>query len=218
MREKFSSNWNFVLLSIIGWAAILALGYSKFGFAHNVQIGLLGAIGYVLWLVRDRYIVYVAVDDNRWLINSEERLIHSEFKLDIASILYIARFPHFIFRSWGGRMMIFFRDNDGEIKQIGVPEVSYSWETLKAILKKVSSIKPTIELDPQYVSLLNARDNSVEEDLSHQFPRPASEIEAYVAEKYGPPQGGLPNYKMRTLIQIVAAVALLLLSFLILTV
>jgi hypothetical protein len=217
MREVFRSNWTTVLLSLVGWLAALAVGYSKFGFAHNVQIGLVGALGYMLWLVRDRYIVYVATEDNRWLISSDERIIPSEFKLDVASILYIARFPHFIVRSWGGRMVIFFRDHDGAIKQIGIPESSYTWETLKAILKKLTSIKSTIEVDPQYKSLLNARDNSIEEDLSQQLPRSANEIEAYVAEKYGPPGNQVASYKVRVLIQIALATGLLFFAGAVLT-
>jgi hypothetical protein len=215
MRETFRSNWNSVLLGIVGWASILTLGYSKFGFAFNVKIGLLGAVGYILWLVWERYTTYIAIEDNRWLVNSEQKLIPAPLKVDIASIVYIARFPHFVFRSWGGRTMIFFRDESREIKQTAFPETFYSWENLKAILKKLISIKPTIELDPQYASLLNARDNSIEEDLSQQLPRRVGEIEAYVAEKYGSPPGGLPNYSMRILIQAIVIIGLLIFAGLI---
>jgi hypothetical protein len=186
MRQVFRSNWNTVFLGIAGWAVILAVGYSKFGFAQNIIIGLVGVIASVLWLMRDRHIIYLAIEDNRWLINSEEKLVPSEFKLDIASILYIARFPHFIFHSWGGRMVIFFRDNDGQIKQIGIPEVSYSWDCLRALIKKLIAIKPAIEIDPQYKLLISNKEISSAE-LSQQLPRSVEEIDAYIAKKYGSP-------------------------------
>ena len=195
---------------------LVAFGYSKYGLSKAVLFGGIGEIGCVLWLVWERWITYVAIEGSRLLVNSEQKLIPAPFEVDVASILYVARFPHFIFRSWGGRMVIFFKDEHGEVRQTAFPETLYSWETLKAILKKLTSIKPTIEIDPQYMSLLNARDNSIEEDLSQQLPRPVHEIEAYVAQKYGLPQSRI-GYRTRVLIQGVVAVALLLFAGAVLT-
>jgi hypothetical protein len=147
---------------------VFAFGYSKFGFSRNLQIGLLGAAGYTLWLVWERYTTYVEIQDKRWLINAEQRLF-PEIKIDIASVLYIARAPH-----------------AGKIRQTSLPETLYSWATLSEIVKKLVSLKPTIELDPQYWRLISEKD-SRGTDLSDKLPRSVEDIEAYVASHYGPP-------------------------------
>src|SRR5215831_2257721 len=185
MKETYHSNWSSVLLFLGGAAILLIFGYQKYGLSRGVLIGGLAEIACALWLVWERYTTYIEIDQERWLVNAEQRL-YPDTKIDIASILYIARVPHFIFRSWGGRMVLFLRAHDNKIRQIGIPETLYSWYTLQAILKKLVSIKPTIDVDAQYKLLMSARDPR-DADLSGEAPRPAREIEAYVASKYGPP-------------------------------
>src|SRR5216683_4717052 len=179
-RLRYQSNWTSVLLSIIGWTVVFAIGYSKFGFSRNIQIGLLGAAGCTLWLIWERYTTYLEIQDRRWLINAEQRLF-PDIKIDIGSMLYIARVPHFIFRSWGGRMVIFFRAEGREIRQTGIPETLYTQEALKAILEKIISIKPTIELDPEYREFLKQYDTGSPIEIKSEAPhRSVAEIEAYV--------------------------------------
>jgi hypothetical protein len=185
MKEKYYPNWNSAFLFLVGAAILLIFGYEKYGLSRGVLIGGLGEIACTLWLVWERWTTYVAIEDNRWMINGEQRLF-PDIKVDIASILYIARVPHFIFRLWGGRMVIFFREATGKVRQTGVPETLYSWNNLQAILKKLMSIKPSIELDPQYQLLISKKD-PLDADLSQQLPRSVKEVESYVASKYGPP-------------------------------
>jgi len=161
------------------------LGCKQLAVSRNIQIGLLGAAGYTLWLVWERYITYLEIQDKQWLINAEQRLF-PDIKIDIASILYVARAPHFIFRSWGGRMVIFFLDDAGKIRPTSLPETLYTWATLSAIIKKLASLKPTIELDPQYRRLTSEKDPR-NTDLSGELPRSVEDIEAFVASRYGPP-------------------------------
>ena len=186
MKERFYSNWTSTLLFLAGWAILLVFGYEKYGFSLGVQVGSLIEVGCTLWLVWDRYTTYIEVEDNRWLINAEQQLF-PDIKIDIASILYIARVPHFIFRSWGGRLVIFFRDDSGRVRQTGIPETMYTWDNLAAIVKRLVAIKPTIELDPPYQRLISKKD-PLDADLSSELPRSIKEIEVYVASKYGPPE------------------------------
>ena len=174
MKERFYSNWVSVLLAIGSWIFIFAIAYAKFGFSKNVQIGSLMAIACTLWLIWERYTTYIEVEDNRWLINAEQRLF-PDIKIDIASILYIARVPHFIFRSWGGRLVIFFRDDSGRVRQTGIPETMYTWDSLAAIVKRLAAIKPTIELDLPYQRLILKKD-PFDADLSSELPRSIKEM------------------------------------------
>jgi len=168
-----------------GITAVVGYGYSERGFDRGIQIGTLIAVGYLLWLVRERYATYVGVEENRWLINGGQRSFVDD-KIDILLIVFVARAPHFIFRSWGGRMVIFFRDDSGRVRQTALPEALYTWHSLQAILKRLVGIKLTIELDAQY-QLLISKKEPLDADLSQQLPRSLKEIEAYVASKYGPP-------------------------------
>jgi hypothetical protein len=186
MKEIFYSNWNSVLLSIVGWVIILAVSYSKFGFSRYLQIGLIGAVAYTLWLVWKRYTTYIAIENNRWMINAEQRLF-PRIKLDIASLLYIARAPHFSFRSWGGRMVMYFRDDQGKVRATYIPETVYKQNTLKAILQKLVSIKHNVELDTEYRAFVDKYDPDAAVQLKDTAPRRSmKEIEAYVAARYGP--------------------------------
>jgi hypothetical protein len=82
-------------------------------------------------------------------------------------------------------MVIFFRDDTGKVRQTGIPETLYSWDNLAAIVKKLVSIKPAIEVDPQYQRLISKK--ALDADLSSELPRSLKEIEAHVASKYGSP-------------------------------
>ena len=187
MNDTYYSNWSSLLLFLLGAFVILVVGYSKYGFSQGVLIGGLGEIGCALWLAWERYTTYIQIQDRRWLINAEQRLF-PDIKIDIGSMLYIARVPHFIFRSWGGRMVIFFRAEGREIRQTGIPETLYTQEALKAILEKIISIKPTIELDPEYREFLKQYDTGSPIEIKSEAPRRSvSEIEAYVTSRYGPP-------------------------------
>jgi len=186
MKETYYSNWNSVLLFLGGAAILLIFGYGKYGLSRGVLIGGLGEVGCALWIIWERYTTYIAVEDNRWLINSEQRFF-PDTKIDIASILYIARAPHFIHRSWGGRMVMYFRDDKGKVRATYVPETLYKQDTLRAILQKLISIKHNIELDPEYRDFVDKHDPNAPVQLKDTSPRRSiKEIEAYVASTYGP--------------------------------
>jgi hypothetical protein len=185
MKETYYANWNSVLMFVLAAALLLIYGYNKYGLSHSILIGALGEVCCTLWLVWERYTTYVSIQDKRWVINSKQQLF-PDVHIDITSILYIARMHHFAFRSWGGRMVMFFRDETGRVRQTTLPESLYSWDNLQNILRRLTSIKPAIEIDSQYRLLMSKRD-PLDANLSQQLPRTVKEIEAYVASKYGPP-------------------------------
>ena len=85
-------------------------------------------------------------------------------------------------------MVIFFRAEGKEIRQTGIPETLYAQETLKEILEKLISIKPTIELDLEYRDFLKQYDSGSPIEIKSEVTRRSvSEIEAYVTSRYGPP-------------------------------
>jgi hypothetical protein len=50
--------------------------------------------------------------------------------------------------------MIYHRDEQGGIRHSALRERNYSDETLKKFLLRIKTIKPTIEIDPEYQDFL----------------------------------------------------------------
>jgi hypothetical protein len=158
---------------------LIAYGINLRGFDRASQIASALGTAFVLLVLWNKQITHVTIEDHRWLLNSGQSGKH---RIDIASIVYIARAPQYIFRSWGARMTIFFREDAHRVKATWLNEGQYTQDTLRAIIKACVSIKPNIELDEQYKRLL-ANENY---DLKSESPsRSTNQVDQYVASKYG---------------------------------
>jgi hypothetical protein len=171
-------------MALVGWSIAIFAGIQKFGLNKKIQIAIVIAILYLLWLIWERYSTYVGILHERWLINSKPQIIPTD-KSDIYSILFVGRVPDFIFRSWGARAVFFLRGDNGEIRQTYIAEDEYTEEALYKIFTTLLSINPHIELDDQYAAFMAAsKDNNVASIKSEVPKRSVTEVEAYVRAKY----------------------------------
>jgi len=92
--------------------------------------------------------------------------------------------PQFVFRSWGGQVVIYFKD--GSLVQTSFLERLYNVETIREVLKELIHLNPEIELDEQYRALVEEKDpNEFTNLLLHVTPRSVHELESYVVGKFG---------------------------------
>jgi hypothetical protein len=186
VRTTYYSSWFF--LALTGGSVLLSAlyGVKSRGVDHGVIMGALFCTAVLLMMAWDRFTTYVTIENNRWLINSGSNLWGRKTdKIDISSIVYIARGAAFIFRSWGGQAIIYYRVTPHAFKATAFSESVYGEQTLTDILNAVVKIKPSIELDTQYKTLLSNDESTTWWKTDH--PRSPREIDAYVASKYGPP-------------------------------
>ena len=173
MEKKYYSNWNRVILAVV--VSLIALFY---GNARNwdepAQIGLVLLVLCLLWTLSDHYTTYVKFKDGV-LTNSGKKIFWPDH-VKISSIRYVARMPQFVFRSWGGQVVIYFKD--GKLVQTSFLERLYSVETIREILKEVIRLNPEVELDKQYHALVEEKDpNKFSNLLMHVTPRSVQEVE-----------------------------------------
>ena len=90
------------------------------------------------------------------LINSGYRSIGKD-TIDIFDIKYIYRYPNFILKWYGSRMVFYIQMPNGKLRQSSLREVNYSNDTLRSFLKRIKKIKPNIELDPEYEKFLQEK-------------------------------------------------------------
>ena len=61
----------------------------------------------MIWTLADHFTTYVKFKDGV-LTNSGKKILWPD-KAKISSIRYVARLPQFVFRSWGGQVVIYLR-------------------------------------------------------------------------------------------------------------
>ena len=170
-KERFTSGYGLIWLTLIGVVALLTVSYRERGFVPNqdTSVMLLLFFGGIILTLIFRTTTYLEIQNSRTLINSG----YYDFKkdtLDIHDIKYIYRVPQFIMRYFGGSlMMIYIKDDNGGIRHSAIRERPYPEATLKKFLLRIKALKPTIELDPEYeafladkIDLHSASQNSVE--------------------------------------------------------
>jgi hypothetical protein len=185
VRTTYYSSWFF--LALTGGTVLLAAlyGVKSRGVDHGIIMGAIFCTAVLLMMARDRFTTYVTIENNRWLINASSTLFGRKTdKIDISSIVYIARGAAFKFRSWGGQAIIYYRVTPNALKATAFNESVYGEQTLTDILNAVMKIKPSIELDTQYKILLKNDESTTWWKADP--PRSPSEVGAYVASKYGP--------------------------------
>src|SRR5262249_18465372 len=144
MKKNFGSNWFELSFTISVVIIVLAYGYHLRGLDRPLEIASVLAIIFTLLVLRNKYVTHVSIEDRRWITNSGASGKH---KIDAASIVYIARAPQYVFRSWGARMIIFYREEARAIRATWLNESQYTQETLRALLAELVSMKPNIEID-----------------------------------------------------------------------
>lgn len=97
---------------------------------------------------------YLEIIDGRTLINSGYREIGKDI-IDIRDITYVYRYPNLRLKSYGSRMVIYVKGDDGKLRQSSVREVNFSESTLERFLRRLKQIKSNIELDSEYEAFLN---------------------------------------------------------------
>jgi hypothetical protein len=186
VKITYYSSWFF--LALTGGSVLLSAlyGIKSRGVDNGIVMGAIVCTAVLLMMAWDRFATHVTIENNRWLINSGSNLWGRKTdKIDISSIVYIARGAAFIFRSWGGQAIIYYRVTPRALKATAFSESLYGEQTLTDILNAVMKIKPSIELDPQYKSLL--KDDESTAWWKSEPPRSPRDVDAYVASRYGPP-------------------------------
>jgi hypothetical protein len=135
MKQTFHSNWTTILLTTGGWVTAFWYGYSKYGLTQHIKLGVLMKVAFEVWMAWELFGTYLKIEDDRWLTNSSAGS-ESTYQIDLGSVLYIARMPHFIFRSWGGRTVSVFSQRAIIQSEKRASRIRYCalWLILKSIL------------------------------------------------------------------------------------
>lgn len=155
-KERFKSNMHFVYIVLGAIAVYFWAGGFRSDSLNNllVFIVLAGSLFLVAYLSTIR--TYLEIQDNRQLINSGYRTFGKD-RIDIFDIKYIYRFSNFRLKWYGSRMVFYIEMPNGKLHQSSLREVNYSNDTLRDFLKRIKQIKPSIELDPEYVAFLEEK-------------------------------------------------------------
>jgi hypothetical protein len=159
-KERFERSYRFVIMTVVGTACLFAVGINEhnislsFPLERNTMIVSSLFVGLILLTIRWKITTYLEIQDERMLVNSGYHDFGKDI-IDIHDIKYIYRIPQFIVAWYGGSlMMIYHRDEQGGIRHSALRERNYSDETLKKFLLRIKTIKPTIEIDPEYQDFL----------------------------------------------------------------
>jgi hypothetical protein len=149
-----SSNANNLFL-VPSLLLMFVLGYHErhVQFDQHTFILVLFALGAVLYAFWDSTRLYLEVRDDRTIVNSGYRTFGNDI-LDIRDIKYIYRARAFPVWFGPSLMLIYTTDDKGELRHSVVREQPYAQGTLKQFLLRIKTLKPTIELDPEYEAFL----------------------------------------------------------------
>jgi hypothetical protein len=151
-KERFKSKMTGIYIISVFIVAMIFLGDSQDRqYGLNLDTLEIVALATVLFLFVCylKWTTYLEIQDCRWLINSGFREFGTD-KIDIFDVKYIYRYPNFILKWYGSRMVFYIKAVDGKLQRSSVREVNFSNDTLRRFLKRVKQIKPSIELDPEY--------------------------------------------------------------------
>jgi hypothetical protein len=146
----------FILFVIAGFVYLGYLQNGPYPVDKNTFEGIFFAAALFVIVVAWKVRTFLEIQDNRWLINSGYRTFGKD-KIDIFDIKYIYRHPNLRLKWYGSRMVFFIKGADGKLTQSSLREVNYSNDTLRAFLKRIKQIKPSIELDPEYEKFLEEK-------------------------------------------------------------
>jgi hypothetical protein len=179
-KERFESRNTYIVAVLAFVAAILFLGFSENKLLYFRQDPLVSGGLIFLLIAFGIYLkvtMFVEIQDDRWLVNSGYYTFWNQ-KFDIFDVKYIYRYPNFVLKWYGSRMVFYIRTPDGKLRQSSLREVNYSNDTLRAFLKRIKQIKPSIELDLEYEKFLEEK--LYLEDASQNT---VSSVEARLKEK-----------------------------------
>jgi hypothetical protein len=159
-KERFNRGYRLLALFIVGISGLLVIGHNEhhlsfsFPLDENTSIVLL-LFGAVLFLLlRDLKTTHLEITDSRLLKNSGYHDFGDDI-IDIRNIKYIYRVPQFPLAWFGGSLMVIYHtDENGKIRHSALREINYSSDTLKKFLLRMKEIKSTIELDAEYLLIL----------------------------------------------------------------
>jgi hypothetical protein len=156
-RNKiFYSSWfAFWFGGVGGSAALLILGYADHGFIWDfyTQVALFAAGILLLSFIWDRYHIYVQIIDGRHFINAGARSFIKD-KVELRDIKCIARAGSPT-KWWGSLMIMFGPQTNKQVRLTFLREKAYDDETIKALLRELKRLNPSIELDEEYEQFLN---------------------------------------------------------------
>jgi len=167
-REIFHSKHDLIYFG----TAALALAFWMGGLFNRPLDDIVFGLSLAFFIL---IIIYLSVINTYLEIKNGRRLINSGYfslskqETDIFDIKYIYRYPHFILKWYGSRMVFYVKMPDNKLKQVSLREANYSNETLRGFLKRLLKINPRIELDPEYEKFLaeklwleDASENTIE--------------------------------------------------------
>lgn len=182
MKHIYYSSWRDVLQTTVGMILLAVYSYVRYGFTSAFCFGLIAFICLEIYLIWRRYNIHVEIRDNEWLINAGQRMFVPD-TLNIQEIRYIARAPRWIFKTGQSVMIIFVKGKGGDLKQTNFQEWNYDAMTLRAILLRLMSLNPNIDIDHQYGELINDPEDKA--DIKNiPAERSMEDIERYVQSKY----------------------------------
>lgn len=153
-KERFKSSMYLVYLALGAIAFVIYAGnYNDWTFNDYLE-GVVLVLGLFLIVFFSTISTYLEIQDNRWLINSGYRTFGKD-KIDIFDIKYIYRFPQFILKWYGSRMVFYIKTPDGKLRQSSQREINFSEDKLIQFLKRIKQLNPNIELDAEYEKILN---------------------------------------------------------------
>jgi hypothetical protein len=170
-KERFKSKMTGIYIISVFIVAMFFLGDSQDRpYGLNLDTLEIVALASVLFLFVCylKWTTYLEIQDGRWLINSGFRNFRTD-KIDIFDVKYIYRYPNFILKWYGSRMVFYIKTADGKLHRSSVREVNFSNDIMRAFLKRIKQLNPSIELDQEYELFLQEKlyledtsDNTVE--------------------------------------------------------
>lgn len=153
---RYYSTWSTSIRATCGFVAIIAFLIYFRGSSIDVFIGIVMMSIYIMFLVWERYHVYIDIKDNRYIRNAGVKDFWEEDPLiDLFAVKYIGRTYGGLGSGFGGKMVFFVLEKDGTLAQTNFDEGLYDDSILVELLKKVKSLNPNIIIDPQYEQYKN---------------------------------------------------------------
>jgi hypothetical protein len=166
--EVFRRSWELLWVVLAANIIIFLLRYSERGaeiFTGDFHVSVFFFALLLVLMLYFTLTTYLAIENNRTLINSGYHFFGT-IRIDIQRIKYIYRFPNMRLRGWGSRMVIYLHSDTGTLVSTAVLEAAYSPKTLEAFLRRIKSLNPAIELDPEYEEILSSPHIRIIEDPS----------------------------------------------------